>query len=64
MLANSFAQVQSSIHAKESLEKVPSSHIWLILRLHKQEAKAYTKVSNSGLSIEDTPNTHPVPLGK
>lgn len=39
MHAQGSAQVKSSAHAKESLEKVPSSHIWLILRLYKQDAK-------------------------
>lgn len=49
---------QNSAHAKQSPEQVPSSHLWLTLKLPSQEAKAKAEVQTSRLSLEDM-SQHP-----
>lgn len=58
------AHTQSSAHARQSPEKVPSSHLWLILRLQRQGAKTKAEMQLAGLSSEDIAQTHTKPLGK
>lgn len=50
---------QSSAHAKQSPEQVPRSHLWLTLKLPRQEAKAKAEVQTSRLSLEDMSQHYP-----
>lgn len=47
------AHTQRYTHVRQSPEKVPSSHLWLILKLQRQGAKTKAEVQLAGLSSED-----------